>query len=162
MFNSKILVERLLAAGIAKPGQINPCTSEDLHDIARHCPGTLPGAYLDFLSAVGRGAGEFMYDVDIYYPKMIGLNDEASSLLESYESGRLALPSDAFVFSDRYGEQFVFFHADGQNDNPRLYFYYEGDGKFRDVGLFWDFIEGELRASEEFRKNYPNSVFLQE
>ncbi|HLN26949.1 MAG TPA: SMI1/KNR4 family protein [Gemmataceae bacterium] len=148
MLTAEKLVERLLAACIAKQEQILPCTEDDLRDVARHAPGPLPVAYLDFLYAVGRGAGWFLQDVDIYYPKMLNLNEQARDILDNWEKGRLELPADGFVFSMRNGEQFMFFRANEQSDNPDVYHYFEGRGRFRQVGPFWSFLESELREAE--------------
>ena len=149
MLNGDTLVQRLLAAGSAKPDQIIPCTEEDLREIAHQAPGPLPMAYLEFLYAIGRGAGRFLSDQDIYYPKMLGLNNKAKDLLRICEEGGLTLPADAFVFSVRCFEQFLFFHADGRSDNPTISHYLAEEGHFRTAGTFWNFVEEELQISEE-------------
>jgi hypothetical protein len=50
---------------------------------------------------MGRGAGDFMSDIDMFYPKVITLTDRMRPLLKD----RIHLPDDAYVFANRYGEQ---------------------------------------------------------
>ena len=95
-----------------------------------------------------------MWEVDQYYDAMLNLNSTAEEALDIYEEGRLFLPENAYVFSMRSGEQFLFFIADGTSDNPPIYYYYEEDGKFTDLKkTFWEVIERELIEWEDyFRK----------
>jgi len=155
MLNGDTLVQRLIAARCARPDEIIPCSEEDLHEVARRAPGPLPTAYLDFLYVVGRGAGRFLIDQDIYYPKMLDLNNYAKVILADVEGGALVLPADAFVFSIRYMEQFLFFHANGQSGNPPVFHYIDSQPCFRPIGTFWEFVESELAISEELARAAP-------
>ena len=150
MLTGDKLVERLLAAGIAKAEEIIGCTEQDLRDIAQHAPGPLPFAYLDFLHVVGRGAGHFLPEQDVYFPKMLRLTEEAKAILDNWEKGLLLLPVDAFVCTMRYGDQFLFFHADGKSENPQLHHYLIGQGHFRPVATFWGWVDEELQLTEQF------------
>src|SRR6266852_5992648 len=107
MLTGDKLVERLLAAGIATPGEIIGCTDQDLREITQHAPGPLPFAYLDFLYAIGRGVRHFLPEQDVYYPHMLRLTEEAKPILDNWEKGQLLLPADAFVCTMRYGDQFL-------------------------------------------------------
>jgi hypothetical protein len=52
------------------------------------------------------------------------LREWAIDLLE--ESGEpFSLPDNAIVFLMHQGYQFFFFHADGINDDPPVYYYFE-------------------------------------
>jgi hypothetical protein len=160
MLNGVTLVQRILAARRATPDEIIPCTEEDLREVARYAPGPLPMAYLDFLYAIGRGAGDFLSDQDIYYPRIFDLHHDANVVLDNEGGPRLTLPADAFVFSVRNLEQFLFFHADGQADNPRIYHYIDSQLRFRPAGTFWDFVEEELAICENLAREFPNSPWL--
>jgi hypothetical protein len=161
MLTPKALVERLIASGIARFNQISGCTEIEIKDLQGRTGLKLPSAYVDFLSSVGHGAGGFLQDLDVYWPKMFELNAEAKEILENWEEGKLLLPDQAFVFSMRYGEQFLFFIADRKSENPPVHHYYEGHGHFTRVAAsFWDAIECELRMSEDVRRKYPDSPFF--
>lgn len=155
-----MLVQRLIDCGIAKLREISGCTEPEIRVVQDTTQLPLPKAYIDFLSTVGRGAGGFLRDVDIFYPKNLSLNSIAKDLLDDWEEGKLLLPNGAFVFSMRNGEQFLFFIADGKSDNPAVYHYMENTGHFKQIAMtFWDAIESELRISENFYQNSPYSPF---
>lgn len=162
MLDPQSFVQRLVASRVAKPHQIQGCSEVEIKRVCDASALPLPKAYLDFLKVAGKGAGRFMWEVKQYYDDMLLLNSEAEDLLNDYEEGKLLLPQNAFVFSMRYGEQFLYFIADGLCDNPAVYYYYEEDGKFTDLKkTFWDVIETELiEWEEDFRTtgDDPNSA----
>lgn len=162
MLTTTILIERLISSKIAKKSAIIGCAPDEIALVQQCARGPLPVAYIEFLSCAGKGAGPFMEDIDIYYPKNLDLNEEANEMLEHWEDGKLKLPDRAFVFAVRAGEQFMFFVCDAQSDDPVVYHYSEGKGKFREIGRFWNLIEEELEMSERFRKEHPNSPFLKQ
>jgi hypothetical protein len=151
MLTAQQLVDRLITAEIAAPDEIVGCTEEDLRAVALISPGPLPSGYLSFLRALGRGAGRFLGGQDVFYPRLLDLTDRAKDILDNWEEGRLPLPAQAFVCSMRYGDQFLFFYADGQSDNPQLHHYYIERGFFRPATSFWNWIEEELRLAEQVR-----------
>lgn len=147
------LKKRLVEAGLATRNQIRGCTSDDVALLERQAGGRLPQAYRDFLVAVGRGAGDFLRDVDIFYDSIADLNVEAADILNDWEDGQLLLPDRAFVFSMRQGEQFMFFCVDG-DDNPPIDFYYEGRGSFQRIASsIWAVVESELQLAEKLRES---------
>ncbi len=142
------LVDRLIACDIARPAEILKCSEEDLREVAQKAPGPLPTSYLDFLRALGRGAGRFLPEQDVFYPHMLSLNDRAQDILGIWEEGNLKLPTNAFVFTMRYGDQFLFFNLDGDPRNSQVHHYLIEQGFFRPVGTFWGWIEEELQLAE--------------
>jgi hypothetical protein len=161
MLTSATLVERLITGGIAGRSEICGCSGSDIRIVQDTVKLRLPGAYIDFLAAIGRGGGAFLRDHEIYFPQMLHLNAKARELLDDCEEGRLLLPDRAFVFFMRYGEQFLFFIADGQSDNPPVLHYMENAGCFRQAATsFWDAIESELRISEDLGRDLPDSHLL--
>jgi hypothetical protein len=160
MLTAATLIDRLVAAGIATQDDIHGCTAAEVVTIEQSACCVLPRAYIEFLWAVGRGAGSFLYDQEVFYPKMLGLNAKANEILDDGEGGSLRLPDRAFVFTMRYGEQFLFFIADGARDNPPCFHYYERHGTFQPVGTFWGFVNSELQLIEDFRRKWPDSPFL--
>jgi hypothetical protein len=160
VLDARTLRQRLLALGVADPNTIVGCTESDIQGLEAIANLQLPPAYTAFLKVAGRSAGRFMPDVDIYFDKIAKLNSTATDILEDWEEGKLHLPTKAFVFAMRYGEQFMFFVADGKLDDPPIYHYFEGHGNFEKIGdSVWDVIEGELDILENFKKNHPDAPF---
>jgi hypothetical protein len=156
MLDGNQFTQRLLAAGIAAPGEIVPCSSENIDRVRGAAGGRLPRAYVDFLRTAGRGAGHFLTDVAIFYDKMIGLSELALDILRDWDSP-LTLPPGAFVFAERRREQFLFFVDDGKTDDPPVYHYLEGGAQFTQLaGSIWSYLEAELRAEEELRREFPD------
>jgi len=152
------LVSRLVSSGIAKPNEIIGCSDQDILLIQNKSGLQLPQAYIDFLIAIGRNAGSFMSDIDFLFPKVLGLNEAAADILNDWEEGKLVLPEKAFVFSMRYGEQFMFFIADEDSDDPPVYFYFEKDGKFKKTGeSIWRVIDSSLEMEERIHRENPDS-----
>jgi hypothetical protein len=121
----------------------------------------MPGAYKDFLRAAGKKAGLlFVPDIDIFFPKVLELNGRAVETLRMFEDPPLSLPERAFVFADRYGEQFTFMICDQASDNPPVYRYYQGKGSFQKIAdTFWDFIDDELLFLEDSYNRDPKSPY---
>ncbi|HAW30858.1 MAG TPA: hypothetical protein DCY03_22515 [Planctomycetaceae bacterium] len=155
MLDSESLIQRLIASKAAEPHQIQGCSESEIKRVCEASRLSLPESYLEFLRAIGKGAGRFMCEVDQYFDVMLNLNAEAEETLENFEEGKLSLPEKAYVFSMRFGEQFLFFIADGINDNPPIFYYYEGNGEFTDLKKsFWEVIETELIEWEDYFRNY--------
>jgi hypothetical protein len=89
--------------------------------------------YRAFLLTMGRGAGDFLRGSEIYYPLMLGMNEDAQDLLDE-SSPPLRLPDDAFVFFFHQGYQFGFFQASSGIDDPEVYRFLEGETAFQPLG----------------------------
>ena len=109
MLNPESLYERLIASGIATPNSICGCSATEIRLIEKQLGLPLPCTYVNFLRVVGKQAGSFMRDIDIFYPRMLQLRQKAEEILENWEEGKLSLPTDALVFAMRMGEQFRHF-----------------------------------------------------
>jgi hypothetical protein len=160
MLHPLALPQRLTALGVAKPQEIVGCTDEEIARVQSASGLRLPEAYVAFLRVAGKGAGRFLTDVDLYYDKIMSLNVKAAEKLHLWEGNKLRLPEKAFVFAMRYGEQFMFFLADGKQSDPPIYLYLEGAGTFKQVAnSFWEIIEGELLDLERFRTTHPDAPY---
>jgi hypothetical protein len=160
MLTSSSLEERLTKLGVAKPQEIIGCTDDEIDHLKRRTKLPLSKAHEEFLKVAGKKAGRFMSDVDIFYNEIASLNQKASDKLDLWEEGRLKLPQDALVFAMRRGEQFMFYIADGKQEDPEIYDYYEGAGQFKLVAnSLWDVIEGEILDLERFRRNHPDAPY---
>lgn len=154
---------RLIWSRIATERSIQGCSDAEIAQVQSTWKWPLPRAYVEFLRVAGKRAGSLMRDIDIYYPTVLELRPTADWILDNWEEGKLPLPDDAFVFSMRRGEQFMFFRGNDSSDDPAIWFYFEGDGKFKVVAdSIWDVIESEVRMSEDFRRDFPNSPLLPE
>lgn len=163
MLNASSLRERLVAVRIATAASICGCSDAEVRNIESTLKLRLPRAYSALLRVVGKRAGAFMRDIDFHYPKVLDLRQAAIELLDNWEEGRLQLPSDAFVFAMRYGEQFMFFRTDNFDEDPAIWFYMESHDTFQRIAeSIWEVIESELQLSESFRRNYPNSPLIPE
>lgn len=154
MLTPEALLKRLTDIEI-RPHQIVGCTEREVEHVCFTAGLPLPASYRTLLRTIGKGAGWFMRDIDMFYPKMIGLNAEAVDLLNNWEKGQLLLPNHAFVFGIRCWEQFTFFIADEGLDDPPIFYYYEGDHQFTRVAdSLWDLIECELMQSEDIYREF--------
>jgi hypothetical protein len=162
MVTSLDLKQRLISLGVATAEDIFGCTSAEIERLQRNSGLQLPSSYIEFLRIAGKGAGRFMNDFDIHFEHLVDLNERAMRKLDRWEEGKLKLPVKAFVFCMRYGEQFMFFVADGNQADPEIYHYYEGQGEFKKVAnSFWEVIEGELLDLERFKRDHPDAPFWQ-
>ncbi len=144
MLTPQELRERLVRSGIARAEELLPCTAEDIDRLEREAGQPLPGAYVDFLLTIGRGAGEFMSDLTIFYPDIIKAQNFMRELLAE---ANLQLPDDAWILCDRYGEVMLFVHlSDG--DDPPVYRWYDSDEFELIRPSIWEWVQEELDAQE--------------
>jgi hypothetical protein len=119
-------IQRVLAAGLAKPGTHVGCTEQEITEIESVFQLTLPETYKDYLRQMGRDSGDFLFECLLTYPELVEyVRKKADTLLEASTSYQL--PKSAFVFIECYGSQFFFFDTADRNDNPPVFRYYEGD-----------------------------------
>ena len=146
MLTPSDLKDRLIRSGLCPADKLRGCSDKELMKIEEHIGCRLPQSYKDVTRVIGRGAGDFISDVEMYYPAVVTLTEQDRELLaESVD-----LPDDAFVFADRDGEQLLFFHTATDSDDPPIYRWHDGEPRrFRKVfKSIWDFIEEELVAHE--------------
>jgi hypothetical protein len=143
------LVRRILLLGIASPEEIQGCTKEEVEEIQADAGVNLLATYLDFLYAMGRGAGNFFKGSDMFYPSLLGLRKAAEELL-SEEGASFSLPKDAFVFLMHQGYQFMFFRTLRCSDDPPVYHYIEGEGVPRKISRsFSQFLIESIKEHEK-------------
>src|SRR5262245_25717230 len=138
MLTPKELTRRLIQSGLCAPVKLRGCSDNDLSRIEKHFGCRLPTEYKKLMEVLGRVAGEFMSDLEMFYPRVITLTDRMRELV----ADSLKLPDDAFVFANRYGEQFLFFHTGGADDPPIYRWHDEEPERVRRVfKSLWRFIE---------------------
>jgi hypothetical protein len=140
------LQERLLSSGLADTKTLRPCSAGDVRAVQRTVTHPLPTPYIDFLRSIGRGAGDFMSDLTIFYPELLS-NTESMRKLMSQDSA--PLPANAFVICHRYGSQMLYFLL-GESDDPAIFRWHDEEPyEFRQVfSHLWDWIEEELAGHE--------------
>ncbi|MEZ6143305.1 MAG: SMI1/KNR4 family protein [Zavarzinella sp.] len=160
MFNAHEMKRRLVQSGIASPDHIRGCTHMEVESLERCFGLELPSAYKDFLYSFGHSAGGFWRDLEFTLDKLEWNNREMREILAELEEVDLTLPQKGFVFGSRHGEQFLFFLADGKNQNPPIYHFLIGYSEFRKAcDTFWEAIEGELEICEQAYKDVPPGIF---
>lgn len=147
MLTCDILYDRLIKSGLATEDSIIGCTELELGQIIKCSKRVLPSDYLDFMRRFGRKAGRFLSDIDMFYPSVLTLRSTAVEILMNGSDRLLTLPDDAFVFSVRYGEQFMCFS--GTTDDAVILSYMFGDESFGNVGnSLRGFLLRELEYAE--------------
>lgn len=97
-----------------------------------------PKIYRDFYKLCENSTPKGMVGSDLFN-KYKELNNWAKELLEE-DNVENFLEVDDFVFLMHQGYMFWYFKANG-NENPKVYFYYEGQRWPKEVCLLKDFIE---------------------
>ncbi len=120
---------QLLGGGIAAATDLRGCTQREIDDLERRVGAPLPGAYQQFLAAIGHQAGAFLRGTDVSYGQARGLTDAAKALLAE-DAALHNLPEDAFVFYMHQGYEFGYFRL-GAGEDPPVYQYVEGRGRPR-------------------------------
>lgn len=156
------LVRRLVHARLAAPDEIVGCSETEVDRIEGHFGNRLPDAYRLLMRTIGKRCGSFMRDITFRFPDMLDLNDHATGILANWEEGSLLLPESAFVWTMRYGEQFLYFIADGKENDPPVYHYFEDGHTFsRTADSVWQVLARELEEAERHRRDYPDSLLMQ-
>jgi hypothetical protein len=122
------VAETLVRRGVVTENTIGGCSLEEIEEVEANVGRTLPLAYREFLSKMGRGAGDFYVGTDLFYPSLLGITEGARELVAEDRPG-LVLPDDAIVFMMHQGYQFMFIRAD-EGEDPPVYYYMEQSGKF--------------------------------
>jgi hypothetical protein len=101
-----------------------PCLPAEVAALEGELGVKLPAAYRAYLLHMGRSPDVFV-GTDWALRYLRRLQSGARTLLT--ENGEpFELPPKAFVFLMHQGYQFMYFIADGLNDDPAVYYYLEG------------------------------------
>jgi hypothetical protein len=137
--------DKLVQLKIARPSEIVGCTPSEVQQVALDQGSPLPLRYAQFLSEMGRRAGEFLRGTDVFYPEVLRQRQDALELLIENESS-LSLPDDAIVFLMHQGYVFLFIRA-SEGDDPPVYHYKEGNETFtRPSATFTQFLYDSLQV----------------
>lgn len=155
MLTSDELRKRLIQSELCKPNELRGCSEKQLQRIEHRLGHLLPQEYKKLMRVIGRGAGIFMSDLDVFYPGVVTLTKRIRQLLAE----TIELPKDAYVVASRYGEQVLFIDLGSKSKDPPVYkWHVEQPRRYRKVfSSIWDFIEEELASHETMftdTKNY--------
>src|SRR5215472_15285228 len=121
------LARDIVVAKLASADELKGCTTEEIDELQRKFLVTLPETYVEWLKAMGRGAGKFLEGSDAFFPTLLELREGAEELLAENKS-ELVLPQDAFVFLMHQGYQFLYFRTAQPDPDPQVSHYLEGKG----------------------------------
>ena len=132
-------VGRLLSLGVVQPDELRPCSADEIAAIEHAAHVRLPESYQAFLRAMGRGAGQFLKSDHWYafYDDLPTVNRGVRQRLTD-----VAIPAEWFCFATRMGEAYLFFAADGSNDDPPIQCWSEGTDPKTETAFasFWDWF----------------------
>ena len=132
------LIQRLVAAGV----ELHPCSDGEVDRLELACGLKLPRSYKAFLSAMGRGAGEFLKSDhwEAFYDSLLGLNSGVRNDLVG-----VVIPPTWYCFASRNGEVYLFFDT-AADDDPPIHFWNERNETrlLRGYDSFWDWFREML------------------
>ena len=141
------IAAKIRDSGVLRKAKMKGCSEKEIASLEKEFGKKLPTAYREFLGLLGRGAGSFMSDLEMFFPEVAECNAKAEEIL-SWEEG-VELPETAFVFMTRYGEQFLFFEVDERNPDPPIYYFKEDAKGFKRLyDSIWDFVEDEIEVAK--------------
>ena len=107
------------ARSVVRDADLEGCSETEIAELERCCGVRLPVVYRRYLRLMGRASGRlFSHDhVDVTYEDVLGINERKTQRMDAAEPDeRGPLPSDAFIISERLGEQWEFIRCDGTED----------------------------------------------
>lgn len=147
------LKQTILQSRMGKVNLIQGCSEEEIQKLERQHNVVFPISYRTFLKNFGHGiGGKVMSDIDFLYDSLDSLTNIAKNEI-LIEDGDPILPKQAFVFAMRNGEQFMFFDANGLDEDPPVFYYLEDDEEFTKVGdSIFDIFEEEFKLTKKANK----------
>jgi len=140
---------RLLSAGLCDEQTLTGCSASDFEAIEARLGVKLPQLYQEVMRVIGRGAGDFMSDIEMFYPDILELADR----LKKNVFYDVNIPDDFLIFASRYGEQVFFISTKNEDDSPVYKWCDEEPDLFKKItGSIWDFFTLELEGHEQQSK----------
>ncbi len=119
------LAHDIVAAGFASPEDLRGCSRAEIDALQEKFAITLPQLYVEWLTIMGHGAGQFLKGSDAFFPALLELREGAEELLAE-AGGKFTLPQDAFVFLMHQGYQFLYFRTNHFDPDPPVTHFIEG------------------------------------
>jgi hypothetical protein len=147
-----IIMKKLVFYNIASAYDFLGCTSDEIEALMQaQNVSRLPKYYLEFLTRMGKKAGNFWMGSHFFYPDLCDLKESAFELLAEDKKG-FVLPDDAFINMMHQGYQFAYFHTETDDEDPPVFFYLENAGEAKRIAnSVTEFLDG---SAEDFKKFY--------
>jgi hypothetical protein len=139
-------LSKLYESGLAFPGDLKGCTEEEILSIEDHFQVRLPESYRDFLSLMGRSAGDFLVGSGYAFPEVLEFRKDAEELLRD-RLPDFKLDAVDFVFFHHQGYTFEWFRCCDRADDPPVSMFTDSEKEPRIVRA--SFSDWLLRAVEE-------------
>jgi hypothetical protein len=148
------VVDRLIRSKIANKRQVRGYTATEVVELEEILGTQLPLAFIDFLLAMGHGAGSFYQDANLFgHPDGYAYLKEAATETLEENGSPFALPDDAFVLSMYQGFAYLYFNLNSEDD-PAVYKYVELDRAPKKVSdTFSKWIHGALQDEINYRRS---------
>lgn len=133
--------ERVLAEGLAGPGDFLGCSDEEIAAVVR-AQGVvaLPALYRDFLSVMGKRPYPLMQGTDWAYRDLLELRQDAAELLAENDLDQSML-DDALVIAMHQGYVLYYIpHASTAPEDPPVWTYVEGGEPSESFATFSEFL----------------------
>ena len=142
------LKDQMLKLNLADPNLVRGCSKKEIEKLEQDNNVILPKSYRVFLENFGHGiGGAIMKEIDILYDNIFNLTNVIRNEV-LIDEGDPVLPNKAFVFTGRYNEQFMFFNADGLEEDPSVFYYMIDDEEFRKIAdSIFDIVEDEVEVA---------------
>ncbi|WP_083657710.1 SMI1/KNR4 family protein [Herbaspirillum camelliae] len=118
-----VLFDELIKQGLLLPEELHGCNELEMEELEAHFQFRLPGAYREFMSLAGKGAGSLFKGTDIFFPRVLKLQSEAMDLLAELGKSSI-LSSCAKVFCMHQGYEINYFLS--TEDDPPVMQFFEG------------------------------------
>jgi hypothetical protein len=101
------------------------CSNREIKQLEDYARFPLPVVYKEFIANFGKGTGNYLNDINIFYNDVFENKNSAEELLQEDKS-EFNLKETDFVFCSYLGSQFMYFSLLEGNDPP-VYYYSEGE-----------------------------------
>ena len=146
MLSSEQLSNRITATGAIDTSDIVPCTPKNQQQLEQILKCSPPKAYRSFLSTMGRGAGEFVSELTIFFPDVL---TNTAKMREILAACNQSLPDNTFVFIHQHGEQMLYLSLKSDDDPDVSRGSIEEPDQFPKLYTsIWDWIEEEVSGYE--------------
>lgn len=142
------LKNNILHQSLGNTEWIKGCSESEILLLEKKYNVIFPLSYKIFLRNFGHGlGGAIMKEIDILYDNIFNLTNVIRNEV-LIDEGDPVLPNKAFVFTGRYNEQFMFFNADGLEEDPSVFYYMIDDEEFRKIAdSIFDIVEDEVEEA---------------
>lgn len=133
--------DRLVAEGLAGPGDFAGCSDEEIAAVVRaQRVIALPALYRDFLAVMGKRPYPLMQGTDWAYRDLLELRQDAAELLDENDADQSTL-DDALVIAMHQGYVLYYIpRASTAPPDPPVWTYVEGEEPSESFGTFREFL----------------------